>query len=46
LGYLTYLFEQLPNINLKDPEALDLLLSWAEPIQERFRIPSKPSRPA
>ena len=43
-AYLTYLFEQLPNINLKAPEALDLLLPWSEPIQARFRIPAKPSR--
>ena len=42
--YLTYLFEQLPNINLKDPEALDLLLPWAEPIQTKFRVPAKSSR--
>jgi transposase len=41
--YLTYLFEQLPNINLKDPEALDLLLPWTEPIQAQFRIPTKSS---
>ena len=42
--YLTYLFEQLPNINLKDTEALDLLLPWSEPIQAKFRVPAKPSR--
>ena len=42
--YLTYLFEQLPNINLKDPEALDQLLPWSEAIQEQFHIPVK-SRP-
>lgn len=42
--YLTYLFEQLPNINLKDPQALDQLLPWAEPIQAKFRIPSKSIR--
>jgi transposase len=42
--YLTYLFEQLSNINLKDTEALDQLLPWAEPIQAKFRVPSKPSR--
>jgi transposase len=42
--YLTYLFEQLPNINLKDPQALDLLLPWSEPIQAKFRIPAQPTR--
>jgi transposase len=46
LPYLTYLFEQLPNINLKSTEALDLLLPWAEPIQAKFRVPAKPTRPA
>ena len=41
LPYLTYLFEQLPNINLKDLEALDRLLPWADAIQEQFHIPVK-----
>src|SRR5579859_1005047 len=45
-AYLTYLFEQLPNINLKDPEALDLLLPWSELVQAKCRVPSKPTRPA
>jgi transposase len=43
LTYLTYLFEKLPNINWKDPQALDLLLPWSNPIQAKFRLPS-PSR--
>lgn len=42
--YLTYLFEQLPNINLKDPEALERLLPWSETMQAQFPIPVK-SRP-
>lgn len=42
--YLTYLFEQLPNLPLKDPEALDQLLPWSETIQAKFRVPAKPSR--
>ena len=37
-AYLTYLFEKLPNINLKDPQAIDLLLPWAEPVQEQFSV--------
>jgi transposase len=41
LPYLTYLFEQLPNINLKDPQALDRLLPWADAVQEQFHIPVK-----
>jgi transposase len=46
LTYLTYLFEQLPNINRKDPEAIDALLPWSMAIQTHCRIPSKPARPA
>jgi transposase len=45
LPYLTYLFEQLPNIDRKDPEAVDRLLPWSDAVQARFRIPSKPTRP-
>ena len=44
LTYLTYLFETLPNISWKDPEALDPLLPWAEPIQKRFRVQTKTGR--
>src|SRR5579863_3089268 len=33
--YLTYLFEQLPNINLKDSSAVDELLPWSDPVQGR-----------
>jgi len=43
-SYLTYLFELLPNINTKDPQALDLLLPWSEAIQQKCRVPAKPSR--
>ena len=44
LCYLTYLFEQLPNINLKDPNALDRLLPWSETVQAKYRVPAKPTR--
>jgi transposase len=44
--YLTYLFEQLPNLKLKDLEALDQLLPWSEVVQAKCRVPSKPTRPA
>jgi hypothetical protein len=40
--YLTYLFEQLPNINCKDPLALDQLLPWSAPVMTKCRVPSKP----
>ena len=43
-AYLTYLFEQLPNMNWKDPVALDLLMPWSETIQEMFRVRSRTSR--
>ena len=42
--YLTYLFEQLPNINVKDTAALENLLPWAEAIQSKFSSPKKLSR--
>jgi transposase len=41
LAYMTYLFEQLPNLNWKDPEVLDTLMPWSEAIQEKFRVPSR-----
>jgi transposase len=44
--YLTYLFEQLPNINTKDPKAIELLLPWSDPVQARCHVPAKPTRPA
>jgi transposase len=44
LTYLTYLFEQLPNINRKDMAAVDLLLPWADAVQAKFRVPSKPTQ--
>ena len=46
LSYLTYLFEQLPNLNLKSPEALNGLLPWSDAVQSRCRVPSKPPRPS
>ena len=44
MAYLAYLFERLPNMNWKDPEALDLLLPWAPHIQEKFRVPPRSCR--
>jgi hypothetical protein len=43
--YLTYLFEQLPNIDRKDAAALDALLPWSETVQSRCQVPVKPTRP-
>jgi transposase len=45
-AYLTYLFEQLPQCNLKDTTAVDALLPWSETVQARCRVPEKPPRPA
>jgi transposase len=44
--YLTYLFERLPNINLKDPVAVDELLPWSDAVQALCHVPAKPTRPA
>ena len=44
MAYLAYLFERLPNMNWKDPEALDPLLPWAPQIQETFRVPPRSGR--
>jgi hypothetical protein len=46
MSYLTYLFEQLPNIDVTDEAALDLLLPWAQPVQAKCAVPSKPAIPA
>jgi hypothetical protein len=43
-SYLTYLFEQLPNLYGKELEAVDRLLPWSESVQARFRVPTKPTR--
>ncbi len=43
--YLTCLFEQLPNLNLKDTTAVDALLPWSETVQTHCRVPVKPTRP-
>lgn len=44
LTYMTYLFETLPNMNWKDPKALDLLMPWNESIQKRFGVRTKTPR--
>jgi hypothetical protein len=43
LTYLTYLFEQLPNIKWTD-DNLDKLMPWAEPIQQAHRIATSNER--
>jgi transposase len=45
LTYLTYLFEQLPNLDRKNPDAVDALLPWSDAVQARCGVPAKPPRP-
>lgn len=39
--YITYLFDQLPNIDIKDQNAIDLLLPWSVNLPYRCRVPNK-----
>ena len=41
--YLQYLFEKMPQINIKDEKALNELLPWSETIQLECKIPEKPT---
>jgi transposase len=41
LAYLTYLFEQLPNINTSDPAELKKLLPWSETLPATCRMSGK-----
>lgn len=38
LSYLTYLFEKLPNIDIDDKDALDLLLPWSPALPDYCRM--------
>lgn len=40
-AYLEYLFEQLPNVDIDDPEILATLLPWSEALPEAVRSPRK-----
>lgn len=39
--YLTYLFEQLPNVDVNDPSVLDTLLPHSSELPDRLRMPVK-----
>jgi len=39
--YPTFLFEKLPNIDLKDQEQLDQFLPWSDTLPDRCRRPIK-----
>ena len=40
-AYLTYLFEQLPNVDIQDPANIDLLLPWSSALPDCCRLPGK-----
>jgi transposase len=37
--YLTYLFEELPQLDIHDPSLLDTFLPWADSLPDRCRVP-------
>lgn len=39
LNYLTYLFEQLPNMEIKDPQQLDPVLPWSDVLPPSCQSP-------
>lgn len=39
--YLTFLFEQLPNINTTDRNAVRQLLPWSETLPQHIKVPAK-----
>jgi transposase len=39
-AYLTYLFEQLPNVDLNDPTVIDSLLPWSTVLPDRCKVPN------
>ncbi|MFC7062633.1 IS66 family transposase [Halobacillus seohaensis] len=41
LYYLTYLFEQLPQVDLADPEAWEEVLPWSSSLPEICHVPKK-----
>lgn len=40
-NYLSYLFEELPNLDTTDKTKLDQLLPWSQTIPEECRVPNK-----
>ncbi|WP_304595914.1 transposase domain-containing protein, partial [Alicyclobacillus sendaiensis] len=37
-AYLTYLFERMPNMDLKDEAAFEALLPWSEGLPDGIRV--------
>ncbi|MFA7078004.1 MAG: hypothetical protein WC147_06295 [Syntrophomonas sp.] len=40
-NYLMHLFEQLPNVDAKDPTVIDNLLPWSAVLPDDCRMPNK-----
>ncbi|CQR46243.1 Transposase IS66 family protein [Paraliobacillus sp. PM-2] len=40
-AYLKYLFEELPNVDLTDPNEIQKYLPWSGELPEACRVPSK-----
>ena len=40
-NYLIHLFEQLPNVDAKDPTVIDNLLPWSVVLPDDCRMPNK-----
>ncbi len=40
-NYLVYLFEQLPNVDIRDQAVLDSLMPWSDNLPKDCRMPSK-----
>jgi transposase len=41
--YLTYLFDTLPNVDIKNEEIIDSMLPWSATLPESCRVPNKKS---
>jgi transposase len=40
-GYFTYLFEQLPNVDIKDKSSIDNFLPWSANLPDSCKVPKK-----
>jgi len=43
-SYLIHLFEQLPNVDVKNPNIIDTLLPWSAALPDYCRMPKKPNK--
>jgi transposase len=42
-GYLTHLFETLPNTNMESPSVLETLMPWSKSLPSSCRLPAQPT---